>query len=406
MSKQETTKEMLEKLSGVGPATADKLIDAGYDRLQDIAVSSVGDLTKSSGANLGDNTAEKAISSARELSDIGGFQTGNEVLDDRREINKVSFRVPEIDNLLDGGVEESAITQFYGEFGAAKSQIVHQLCVNVQLPEKYGGTERRALVIDTEESFRMKRVVDMVRGLSDEILNDCMERDGIDGTVSSGNILSKRKRDIVHGFYEPDRETLRNLIADLLDRSNVELNNSYSQEIRDIRNVIKNKAGPMLELEKKFLSRVHHSPAFNSNHQAILVKKQVKNIEEKYRDTDFPIGLLAVDSIIGHFRAEYIGRGELADRQHKLTQHVNDLTDFASNHKVAVVLANQVQANPDKFFGNPQEASGGNVLNHRSTYRAMVRKSGDEFVMKLDDAPHLPDGEAPFLVENEGVRPS
>jgi DNA repair protein RadA len=70
-----------------------------------------------------------------------------------------------LDELLGGGLETQTITEFYGEYGSGKSQICHQLCVNVQLPVDRGGLEASALYIDTENTLRPERIVQMATHL-------------------------------------------------------------------------------------------------------------------------------------------------------------------------------------------------------------------------------------------------
>ena len=82
-----------------------------------------------------------------------------------RSVRKLKTRVPELDDLLGGGLETQAITEMYGEFGSGKSQIVHQMAVNVQLPEDEGGLSGSAIYIDTENTFRPERIEQMVIGL-------------------------------------------------------------------------------------------------------------------------------------------------------------------------------------------------------------------------------------------------
>ena len=89
-------------------------------------------------SEISESTAKKIIKAAREIADVGGFKTGKDIFEARKDIRKLSFRVPELDTLLGGGMETQAITEMYGEFGSGKSQIVHQMAVNVQLPEDQG----------------------------------------------------------------------------------------------------------------------------------------------------------------------------------------------------------------------------------------------------------------------------
>ncbi len=336
----------LTKLDKVGPATEDDLIESGYTRYQDIAVASVGELT--AGTSIGDSKAQVIINSAREKADIGGFTDGNEALEERENIGKITTGHEGIDKIMNGGFEEAAITELFGQHKTGKSQFTHQMAVNVQLPPEYGGTGKRAVFIDTEDSYRPERIVEMVHGLDDEILQACMDRDGVDGT--------------------PDDEEA------------------------------------MEEITEIFLSRVHNASARNTNMQIMQVQN-AQELAQEYRDTDHPVGLLIVDSIIGHFRAEYIGRGKLANRQQKLTQHMDDLTEFGNLQNACVLIANQVMSNPDQFFGDPTKAAGGNVIAHRSTFRVKLREGkGDKKVFMLEDAPNLADGQDTYTVTVDGIK--
>ena len=156
----------IEDIPGVGPATADRLREAGYITVESIATAAPVDLSEA--AEIGESTAKKIIKAAREMADIGGFKTGTDVLARRQEVLKLSTFVPEVDELLGGGIETQAITEFYGEFGSGKSQLVHQLAVNCQLPQEVGGLGGSCLYIDTENTFRPERIEQMVEGLEFE----------------------------------------------------------------------------------------------------------------------------------------------------------------------------------------------------------------------------------------------
>jgi len=337
----------LEELPGVGPATAEKLRENGFDSFQSLAVASSAELSNT--ADVGESTAVDVIQAARDAADVGGFETGATVLERREKIGKLTWNIPEIDDLLGGGVETQSITEVYGEFGAGKSQVTHQLAVNVQLPPEHGGLHGRAVFIDSEDTFRPERVDDMVRGLPEEKLEGAMDAHDVEGDVD-------------------DEEALT-------------------------------------ELVQSFLDKIHVAKGFNSNHQMLLAEK-ADEIASEYEDDDWPVRLLCVDSLTAHFRAEYVGRGELADRQQKLNKHLHDLEKVGNLYNAAVVVTNQVQSNPDSFFGDPTKPIGGNILGHKSTFRMYLRKSkNDKRIVKLVDAPNLADGEAVMRVQDGGLRP-
>ncbi len=150
---------------------------------------------------------------------------------------------------------------------------------------------------------------------------------------------------------------------------------------------------------EKVLKNIFVARAFNSDHQVLLLEKVGEMIKKGE-----PIKLVIIDSLTAHFRAEFAGRGQLADRQQKLNRYLHDLMKLAETHNLAVYVTNQVMANPAQMFGDPTTAIGGNIVGHASTYRMYLRrgKKGSR-VSKLIDSPNLPDNEAIFFVSDKGV---
>ncbi len=312
----------LEDLPGVGPATAEKLQEAGYTTIESVAV--VSPRVLASDADVGEQTAAKIISAAKQAADIGGFETGDIVLERRKKVGKIKTSSETLDDLLGGGVETQSITELYGEFGSGKTQVAHQLAVNVQRQLEDGGLEGSALIIDTENTFRPERITQMAEDIE----------------MDAGEVLSS----------------------------------------------------------------IHVARAYNSNHQMLLVEK-ASELADDLRESGKPGRLLVADSLTAHFRAEYMGRGTLADRQQRLNKHMHDLMRFGDLNNTAIVVTNQVQSKPDAFFGDPTRPIGGHIVGHTATFRIYLRKSkGDKRIARLVDSPHLPDGEAVFSVTTPGIR--
>ena len=345
------TDEDLQELPGVGPATAEKLTDNGFESFQGIAVASPGELSNT--ADIGESSAADIISAARDAADIGGFESGATVLERREQIGKLTWGPDDVDELLGGGVETQSITEVYGEFGSGKSQVTHQLSVNVQLPAEHGGLEGSAIFIDSEDTFRPERIDDMVRGLDDEV---------IEATMVLHEVADES------GADAGDEALLDDLLTSILDN-------------------------------------IHVAKAFNSNHQMLLAET-AQELASESQDDEFPVRLLCVDSLTAHFRAEYVGRGNLAERQQKLNKHLHDLMRVGDLNNTAVLVTNQVASNPDSFFGDPTQPIGGNILGHTSTFRIYLRKSKkNKRIVRLVDAPNLADGEAVIRVDNDGIVP-
>jgi len=309
--------DMIDNLPGVGPATAEKLRDSGYTDIMSIAVASPKEL--SDAAEIGDGTAAKIIQKARKEADVGKFETGNALLEKRAKVGKLTSGSKIFDELLGGGFETQAITELYGEYGSSKTQIAHQLCVSVQLPLDQGGLNSDAFFIDTENTFRPERIIQMATAFE----------------------------------IDPD----------------------------------------------EVLERIHVARAYNSSHQMLLVDK----VKELSKET--PASLLIVDSLTAHFRAEYVGRGALADRQQKLNKHMHDLLRWSDLNNGIVCVTNQVSSKPDAFFGDPTRPIGGHIVGHTATFRIYLRKSkGPKRIARLIDSPHLPEGEAVFTIGEDGIR--
>jgi DNA repair protein RadA len=150
---------------------------------------------------------------------------------------------------------------------------------------------------------------------------------------------------------------------------------------------------------EKVLKNIFVARAFNSDHQMLLLEK----VSEMIKNGE-PIKLLIVDSLTAHFRAEFTGRGQLADRQQKLNRYMHDLMKLAETHNLAVYVTNQVMANPAQLFGDPTTAIGGHIVGHASTYRIYLRrgKAGSR-VAKMIDSPNLPENETVFFLTDKGV---
>lgn len=308
--------DALKNLPGVGPATADKLVENGFDDLLTLAVASPSEIAEM--CDIGEGVAAKIITAAREQADVGGFKTGTQVYELRKEVLRLSTGSKALNELLGGGIETQSITETAAEFGAGKTQLALQLAVNATLPIEKGGLDAHAVIIDTENTFRPERIMQLAKALDLDV-----------------------------------QETL---------------------------------------------DKIHVARAYNSAHQTMLVQKAGELARQ------YPVRLLVVDSLTAHFRAEFVGRGTLANRQQKLNQHLHDIQQFATVHNAVAYVTNQVHARPDAFFGDPNRPIGGHIVGHASTYRLYLRKSkGGKRVARLIDSPNLPEGEAVFTVGEKGV---
>ncbi len=318
VEKKTTKKVKVEKelgvtdLPGVGAATAEKLAECGYEDLMSLAVATPGELVNAAGVS--ESVARKIINASRDNLSMG-FTSGDELMAKRDKVMKISTNVPGFDAILGGGLETGCITECFGQYGSAKTQIAHQLCVTLQKQDP----SAVAVYIDTENTFRPERIIQFAKGLD----------------------------------MDP----------------------------------------------KKILKNIKVARAFNTDHQMLLADK-VKDIIADGEN----VRLVIVDSLTAHFRAEFVGRGTLAERQQKLNKHMHILARLADSYNVCIYVTNQVMSKPDQFFGDPTEAVGGHIVGHNSAFRIYLRrgKKGTR-VAKLVDAPNLPDDETIFQVTESGL---
>ncbi len=310
----------IQDIEGIGPTTAKKLKEAGIVSVMDLAVSSADELAED--INSSKESAASFIISAQRLLRENRilekeFVTADTALQKRKLMLRCSTGSVALDELLLGGIETQAVTEFYGEFGSGKSQICHTICATARQPVEEGGLNSGVIYIDTEGTFRPERVEQIAKAR------------GLDA--------------------------------------------SY------------------------ILKSVAVCKVYNSSHLELIVKELGKYID------DFKAKLVIIDSIISLHRAEFAGRGTLADRQQRLNNMLHKLIRLAEIYNIAVIITNQVQSSPDTFFGDPTKAAGGNVIGHASTYRIYLRKSGENRIAKMMDSPYHPYSDTRFTVTERGT---
>lgn len=483
------SEEEISKLPGVGPAILEKLKEAGYNDIMMIAVDSPRNLAEL--AEIGEATAAKIIAAAKKLADVGGFETGDAVLERRKSIAKLPSGSKSLDELMGGGFESRAITEFFGEYGSGKcvspkTEILYykdgELCVE-EISRMYSRLGRgMAVPFDSGHVVPLNGV--MVPSLSEGVLTEASaaaiyrERVRLMFDISTvggrtleltgpHRLLVMRGSDIA---WMPTWDIRAgDLVAvpsstDSYDRAPRVVDEGISwDEVVSVRpythddfvydlvvpgtqsfvggnlptvlhntqichQLAVNCAKPveeggfdghtiMIDTEQTFrperitqmseaadmdpdevLKKIHIARAFNSHHQMLLLEKAFDVAKE------IPVRLIIVDSLTAHFRAEYIGRGALAERQQMLNKHMHDLLRFGDVHNAVIAVTNQVAAKPDAFFGDPTRPIGGHIVGHTATFRIYLRKSkGGKRIARLIDSPNLPEAEAVFQVSEGGI---
>lgn len=150
----------LEDLPGVGEVTAERLRTKGYGEFASIAAAAPHDLADAGEFSV--ESAKKAIEAAKEAVEVG-FESADKVMERRKVIARIHTGSKNLDELLGGGVETQAITEFYGKYSSSKTQVGFQLAVNVQKPNGNGEPGSRVLFIDSEATFRPERIIQLAK---------------------------------------------------------------------------------------------------------------------------------------------------------------------------------------------------------------------------------------------------
>jgi DNA repair protein RadA len=137
--------------------------------------------------------------------------------------------------------------------------------------------------------------------------------------------------------------------------------------------------------------------AYNTAHQELIID-EIGSIIDTNR-----VKLLVVDSAVAHYRAEFLGRATLSERQQKLNKFMHILLRISETYGAAVVITNQIQSSPDPVFGDIFRPTGGNVVAHTSTYRLYLKRAGRNRIARMVDSPYHPETEVVFALSEKGA---
>jgi len=310
----------LDTIEEIGPATKDRLEEAGFKSIKDLIVRGPVEISETTGMEM-DKSVYLCNKARVRLEEMGiidkSFITATKLYNKRKKEERISTGSKNLDDLLEGGIETRAVTEIYGEYGTGKTQICHTLCLLVQQKKSKEWINSKALYIDTENTFRPERIVSIA--------------------------LSRN--------LDPDK-ALENIII---------------------------------------------AKAYNSAHQELIVEQTGPII-----DTN-KVKLLIVDSAVAHYRAEFLGRATLSDRQQRLNKFMHMLLRIAETYNVAVLATNQIQSSPDAIFGDAFKPTGGHVVAHTSTYRIYLKRSGKNRIARMVDSPYHPEREVLFTLAEQGL---
>ena len=342
----------LADLDGIGAITLKKLQNIGIKKVSDLLLRSPTDLVTLTGKTRDaiDGLLTKAYKFVQDNNLLEKTtMSGRESLERRKEkIKRITTGTNALNKFFDGGIETQAITEVYGEFGSGKTQFCHQMAVYAQLPIDAGGLDGNVVYIDTEDTFRPERILDIV--VNREIVP----------------VEDYKKSDIEKGASKVAKDQ---------------------------------------ESALKYLDGIKHVKCFNSFFQGLVIDNLSEELEKVW-DNGKKVKLVIIDSLLGLYRLDYLGRANLSDRQIHISDMINKLDKLKQlSDGVAFLVTNQVmaQAGISNPYIDPIKAIGGNTVAHAITYRVYFIKSGQKRIAKFIDSPGHAYQEAIFQLSKAGL---
>lgn len=377
----ETLKFNLADIEGIGNVKLKKMHDNGIFDASDLIVRGPKELSVL--LDLDTDQTTKMIENARDyLRGKGVVEkavfTGREYLNYRTTtVQTLSSGVKGFDEIMNGGFESGSLTELYGEFGSGKTQFCFMATILAQLPYK-------------RKCFKCHEIFD------DQKIERCSTCNVKTLTVGGLSEEGKPCRIIyvdTEGTFRPDR--IEQLIY---ERGLVQ-----TKEQTKLEEKRKDKKEPLNDEERekalKFLDNIILIKVANAGHQLLVGEELGSYINQEGQP---PVKLLIIDSITATFRLDFLGRGEIGERQIYLTRHIKHVSRLCEIHNIVGIITNQVLKSPSGF-GDPTLASGGTVLSHTSTHRIYLKKSGSKIVAIIVDSPNHAKSEAILELTNKGV---
>jgi meiotic recombination protein DMC1 len=257
---------------------------------------------------ISDAKLEKLLECAKKMVNVS-FISGTEALLKQKQRVRITTGSKELDALLGGGLETGSVTEVFGEFRTGKTQLAATLAVTAQLGREHGGGAGKVIYMDTENAFRPERVAQIASA-----------RFGLDGEAVLENLLVARCL-----THEHQHEMLAAVAAKI------------AEDDEPFRLLVVGAWAAVAYVGGWGRSCCDDGPLPPPAPAACLTPSL---------SLPFPplVHPSRADSVMGLYRVEFSGRGELAERQQKLGQHIRELVKIAAEFNVAVLVTNQVTA--------------------------------------------------------------
>ena len=149
----------VDQLDGVGPQTKKKLEAFGIKNIMDICVRGAKEVQEITGVDKG-KANSWVFNSQKILEEAGSIRKTDmsvtELMKYHTNLDRISTKCKEVDELFGGGLTPESVYEVYGEFGCGKTQF----CLTLTAEAIARGDT--VIWIDCEDTFRPKRLAEIL----------------------------------------------------------------------------------------------------------------------------------------------------------------------------------------------------------------------------------------------------
>jgi DNA repair protein RadA len=220
-------------------------------------------------------------------------------------------------------------------------------------------------------------------------------------TLLGGGILTREITELIGEYGTGKTQTEQTILTENLgshpDWRAIYLDTEMTFTIARVREIAKARGYDPEDIIKRIITV--NAPA---SEQLLL------SVDELPRLIKENVKLVFLDSLVGTFRSEYVGRELLWYRQQLINKLLRKLLTYASIFNLAVVVSNQVVSRPSIMYSgdiveqNPP--TGGHIVAHGCATRIYFRKAGaSKRIAELIDSAWRPHGEAILKISEKGI---
>ena len=154
------------------------------------------------------------------------------------------------------------------------------------------------------------------------------------------------------------------------------------------------------EAIEKFLNHIHIDRCADS----LVIMRALDNMTDRLIDSK--IGLIVIDGAVGQFRLDYVGMGNLSNRQTELKTFVARLKKITTYFNIPFVMSNQVYDEINPLGLKIYHQVGGHIVRHVSTCTLQIGMKGKDRLLKLKKQSGIEPQDVMFTICDAGLRDS